>query len=79
MVVGDVSGASAALTALPNTDYASGVSVDPDDPDVIYFTLGGDSRVYRQSLASGARSVLFDFGPGHIVRDPRCRAAGSWS
>lgn len=71
VVVGDVSGPTAALTAIPNTDYASGVSVDPDDPDIIYFTLGGDSRVYRQSLASGARTVLFDFGAGHIVRDPQ--------
>ena len=71
VVVGDVSGPTASLTALPGTDYASGVSVDPADPDVIYFTLGGDSRVYRQSLSSGTRSVLFDFGGGHIVRDPQ--------
>lgn len=76
VVVGDVSGPTAALTALPGTDYASGVSVDPADPDVIYYTLGGDSRVYRQSLASGTRSVFFAFGAGHIVRDPQ--VSGSW-
>ncbi len=71
VVVGDVRGPAAALTVVPGTDYASGVGVDPADPDVIYFTLGGDSRVYRQSLATGARDVLFDFGAGHIVRDPQ--------
>jgi hypothetical protein len=71
VVVGVVRGPSAALTVVPNTDYASGVSVDHADPDLIYFTLGGDSRVYRQSLATGARDVVFDFGAGHIVRDPQ--------
>ena len=71
VVVGDISSDGIALTALPGTDYASGVSVDPADPDIIYFTLGGDSRVYRQSLASGERTVLFDFGAGHVVRDPQ--------
>jgi hypothetical protein len=71
VVVGDISGSGITLTALPGTDYASGVSVDPADPGIIYFTLGGDSKVYRQSLASGERTVLFDFGAGHIVRDPQ--------
>lgn len=71
VVVGDIAAGGITLTALPGTDYASGVSVDPADPTIIYFTLGGDSKVYRQSLASGERSVLYDFGPGHIVRDPQ--------
>ena len=71
VVVGDISGTGITLTALPGTDYASGVSVDPADPSLIYFTLGGDSKVYRQSLASGERTVLLDFGVGHVVRDPQ--------
>jgi hypothetical protein len=71
VVVGDIRSDGITLTALPGTDYASGVSVDPADPDVIYFTLGGESKVYRQSLASGERAVLFDFGAGHVVRDPQ--------
>ena len=71
VVVGDLTSTGITLTALPGTDYASGVSVDPADPGIIYLTLGGDSKVYRQSLASGERSVLFDFGVGHIARDPQ--------
>ena len=71
VVVGEIAAGGITLTALPGTDYASGVSVDPGDPDIIYFTLGGDSKVYRQSLASGERTVLYDFGAGHIVRDPQ--------
>lgn len=71
VVVGDIGADGITLTALPGTDYASGVSVDPADPQIIYFTLGGDSKVYRQSLTSGERTVLYDFGAGHIVRDPQ--------
>ncbi len=71
VVVGRLTESGATLTAVAGTDYASGVSVDPQSPDIIYFTLGGDSRVYRQSLATGIRTTLFDFGAGHIVREPQ--------
>lgn len=69
VVRGDLSSGDAVLTVVAGTDYASGVSVDPATPDLFYFTLGGDSKVYRQSLGSGTRTVAFDFGAGHIVRD----------
>ncbi|MBA2627023.1 MAG: PD40 domain-containing protein [Gemmatimonadales bacterium] len=69
VVVADVSGADVALSVVPGTDYASGVAADPLAPGIIYFTLGGDSRVYRYALADGARSVAYDFGPGHIARE----------
>ncbi len=75
VVVADVRNGASMLTVLPGTDYASGVAVDPAAPDVVYFTLGGDSRVYRQLLDGGAPTVVFDFGAGHIVRD--AQVAGS--
>jgi hypothetical protein len=56
------------LEVIPGTDDASSVAVT-SEPDVIYYTIGGDSRVYRRDLATGAVTVLFDFGTGQIVRD----------
>jgi hypothetical protein len=54
--------------AIPGTDYASGVSPGGSE-DEVFYTLGGDTRVYRQLLSSGAVDVVHDFGPAGIVRD----------
>jgi len=54
--------------AIPGSQYASGVSPG-GSPDEIYYTLAGDSRVYRQELSSGAVSQVYDFGAAGIVRD----------
>jgi hypothetical protein len=35
----------------------------------IYYTVGGDTRVFRRDLASGDVTVVHDFGPGAIARD----------
>jgi hypothetical protein len=64
----DLSAAGATVSALSGTDFASGVSRGPTD-DEIYFTLGGDSRVFRRVLSSGATDVVYDFGPAGIARD----------
>jgi hypothetical protein len=53
---------------IPGTDFASGVSVGGSEDD-IYYSLNGDSRVYRQTLSTGAVAVAHDFGPGEAVRD----------
>ena len=63
---GEVTGETAVLDIVPGTTDASGVAVG-DDGDTIYFTLGGDSRVYRRSLSTGEQSVIHDFG--EIARD----------
>jgi WD40 repeat protein len=55
------------LLPVPSTDFASGVAVQEGDPNTIYYTLGGDSRVYRRTLSSGAVIVVHDFG--QITRD----------
>jgi hypothetical protein len=56
------------FTVVPGTSYASSVTSD-SDPDVIYFTIGGDSLVYRRHLASGLVDTIHNFGSGRIVRE----------
>ena len=53
--------------ALPGTDYAS--SAAPGSADEVYFTLGGDTRVYRRILSTGATDIVHDFGSEGIARD----------
>lgn len=62
---------SVELEAIPGTDYASSVAADGDG--TIYYTLGGDSRVYRRTLSTGATEVAWDFGAGNVVRDVTVR------
>jgi hypothetical protein len=64
----DLSAATPAPVAVPATDYASGVSGGAT-ADEIYYTLGGDSRVFRRVLSSGAVEVVHDFGAAGIARD----------
>jgi hypothetical protein len=63
-----VDGTAASLQAIPGTDNASGISAGGNE-DEVYYTLGGDTRVYRQTLSTGAVAVVYDFGPGGIARD----------
>jgi hypothetical protein len=53
---------------VPGTTCASGVTAGPQAGE-IYYTLGGDTRVYRRVLATGEVSVVHDFGAGAIARD----------
>ena len=53
---------------VPGTENASGVSVGGSS-DEIYYTLNGDTRVYRRTLSSGSVTVAHDFGPAGLARD----------
>ncbi|HEU4680198.1 MAG TPA: hypothetical protein VFS51_00550 [Gemmatimonadales bacterium] len=53
---------------IPGTEYASGVSPGSNENEV-YYTMGGDSRVFRRNLSDGAVSVVHDFGTAGIARD----------
>lgn len=53
---------------VPGTGTATAVSLG-DAPETIVYTLAGDSRVYRKELATGATTVLHDFGALGIARD----------
>lgn len=71
--LGQIAGGDAlSLTVVPGTELASSVAAGPDD-DTIYFTLGGDSRVFSQLLSTGERTILHDFGAGNIARDVQVR------
>jgi hypothetical protein len=72
VVLLDVSGATPVFNIVPGTDYASSVSPS-GEPGVLYYTLGGDSRVFRRALATGGVTVVHDFGTGNIVRDVQVR------
>src|SRR5919112_2160766 len=57
---------------IPGTENASGVSAGATD-DEIYYTISGDSRVYRRTLSAGGVEMGHDFGVagpgrgGHVV------------
>jgi hypothetical protein len=63
----DLAGGTAP-SPLAGTDPASGVSVG-QSADEIYFTLSGDSRVFRRALSTGETAVAHDFGSAGIARD----------
>lgn len=63
-----VDGTAASPQPISGTDYASSVAPGSNE-DEVYYTLGGDSRVFRQTLSSGAALVVHDFGPAGIARD----------
>jgi hypothetical protein len=60
------------LTAVPGTDWASSVAVG-DDSTAIYYTIGGDSLVYRRHLLSGVVDTVHNFGYGRVARDVSVR------
>lgn len=64
----DLSSSTPVFDVIPGTHYASSFAVT-GEADVVYFTLGGDSRVYRRDLTTGAVTVIYDFGAGNIARD----------
>lgn len=68
----DFGSASAVLHVLPGTDQASSVAVASQD--TIYFTLNGDTRVFRLALANDSAAVFHDFGAGNVARDVQVAA-----
>lgn len=66
----DVTGATPVLSFVPHTTRASAVQASSDGT-AIHYTIAGDSRVYRQVLATGTVDTLHDFGPGRVARDPQ--------
>ena len=61
-------GYPAGLTVVPGTNYASSVARGGDS-DTLYYTLGGDSLVYRRTLSTGVVDTVADFGALGIARD----------
>jgi hypothetical protein len=69
----DMSAAGPVFEVIPGTDYASSVALG--EPGVIYYTLGGDSRVFRRVLSTGAVTTAYDFGSGNVVRDVQVKGS----
>jgi hypothetical protein len=68
VVLLDLNDPSGTPTVVPGTTSASSV-FPASDRTALYYTLGGDSRVYRRLLASGDTSTVADFDTLGIVRD----------
>jgi len=60
------------LRVLPGTDQASSVSVAGSD--TLFFTINGDTRIFRVTLANDSVTVFHDFGSGNIARDVQADA-----
>jgi len=69
----DVSSPGLAPTIVPGTQFATGVSPG-ESSDLIYFTLGGDTRVFQRSLSIGSTQLIHDFGAEGIARDVQVQA-----
>jgi hypothetical protein len=74
VVLLDLTSGEPTFEVVPGTDYASGLDVS-DDGSALFYTVGGDSRVFRRELADGTVSTIHDFGTGNIVRDPQVRGS----
>jgi hypothetical protein len=67
LVTADIAGDTAVVTAVPNTLYATAFALA--GPDTVYYTLLGEGRILRRDLATGAETLVRDFGAGAIARD----------
>ena len=72
IVRADLASDAVTLSVVPGTEHASSVAAGSDENSIV-FTLGGDSRIYLQSLITGARTVMHDFGAAGIARDVQLR------
>jgi hypothetical protein len=63
----DFGSATPVLHVLPGTNQASSVAVA--GRDTLFFTINGDTRILRLTLADDSVAVVHDFGSGKIARD----------
>jgi hypothetical protein len=63
----DFGGPVPVRSMLPGSDQASSVAVAGGD--TVWFTVNGDSRVFRLVLSTDSLAVVHDFGSGGIARD----------
>lgn len=63
----DFGSATPVLRVLPGTTQASSVTVAGHD--TLFFTINGDTRILRLTLADDAVTLVHDFGGGNIARD----------
>jgi hypothetical protein len=61
------------VSGLPGTTWASSLALGATT-DTVYFTLGGDSLVYRRVRSTGATDTVANFGALGIARGVQVRA-----
>lgn len=66
LIVVDFGGSTPQFTAVATAGNPLSVAVDGDE---LYYTLAGDTRVYRQTGVSGTPTVAHDFVGHTVVRD----------
>jgi hypothetical protein len=64
----DTSQPTPQVQVLAATRYASSVATGAT-PGALYYTVGGDSRVFRRVVSTGSDAIVFDFGAAGIARD----------
>lgn len=64
----DIANGLAGVTKVPGTTYASSATLGAT-ADTIYYTIGGDSMVYRRVRSTGVVDTVVDFGGLGIARD----------
>jgi hypothetical protein len=64
----EVDATAASPQVIAGTEQASSVSPGGNE-DEVYYTLGGNTRVFRQTLTSDAAIAVHDFGAAGIARD----------
>ena len=69
----DLVGDSVALAAIPGT--ADATSLVADSTGALYFTLPGDTRVYRLAPGAGVPAVYYDFASAGVPSDVQVRGA----
>ncbi|HXI35264.1 MAG TPA: hypothetical protein VNH63_14365 [Gemmatimonadales bacterium] len=70
----DFGGAAAIVTVVPGTAGATSVAVN-DSGTAIYYTLGGDTVVYRRHFAAGVVDTVYAFAAGAAPSDVQVRGA----
>ena len=68
----DFGGNAAVVTVVPGTAGATSVTVN-DSATAIYYTLGGDTVVYRRRLATAVVDTVYAFAAGHAATDVQVR------
>lgn len=61
------------VSALPGTQWASSLTLGAT-PDTVYYTVGGDSMVYRRTRSTGVTDTVANFGALGIARGVQVRA-----
>ena len=69
----DLTGDSVALAVVPGT--ADATSLVTDSTGALYYTLPGDTHVYRLAPGAGVAAPYYDFGSGRVPSEVQVRGA----